>query len=114
MRRDCNGGQSIEILEESCDEDDDLDKILALSTPFRRIDGESDCYVKDRPVCRSEFQSLGFFPESQTDNGHNDSTNMLMCNFTIFFWNFDPFTHAPSLELSPNKNICLLFYRGNV
>jgi len=39
MRRACDGGQSIEILDESCDEDDDLDKILALSTPFRRIDG---------------------------------------------------------------------------
>ena len=111
MRRDCDGGQSIEILEESCDEDDDLDKILALSTPFRRIDGECNCYVKDRPVCRSEFQSLGFFPESQTDNGHNDSTNMLMCNFTNFF---GILTHAPSLGLSPNKNICLLFDRGNV
>merc|ERR1719341_73779 len=39
MRRDCDGRRSIEILEESCNEDDDLDKILALSNPFRRIDG---------------------------------------------------------------------------
>ena len=41
MRRDCDGGRSIEILEEEgCNEEDDLDKILALSTPFRRLDGE--------------------------------------------------------------------------
>merc|ERR1719234_1040961 len=39
MRRDCDGRRSIEILEESCNEDDDLEKILALSNPFRRIDG---------------------------------------------------------------------------
>merc|ERR1719239_1009383 len=39
MRRDCDGRRSIEILEESCNEDDDLDKILALTNPFRRIDG---------------------------------------------------------------------------
>ena len=41
MREDCDGRHSIELLDENCDEDnDDLHKILALSNPFRRIDGE--------------------------------------------------------------------------
>ena len=43
MREDCDGRHSIDMLDdENCrDEDnDDLHKILALSNPFRRIDGE--------------------------------------------------------------------------
>ena len=40
MREDCDGRHSIELLDENCGEDeDDLHKILALSNPFRRIDG---------------------------------------------------------------------------
>ena len=43
MREDCDGRHSIDMLDdENCrDEDnDDLHKILKLSNPFRRIDGE--------------------------------------------------------------------------